>query len=271
MNKKTIYLFLCGISLISAIAVGYYAFLTSLKPTITAQEKINTVPSTGKEYITKTGKTFIIEETHPNGESLSTITVTGKGFLEAPVITFEKNKLERVFLSDLNMDGFEELYIVTQSAGSGSYGDVTAIISDQDMTLSKVDLPEVAPEEKLPGGLFEGYEGHDSYSIRDNFLVRSFALYNATDTNSTPTGAKGDVEYVLFKDGDTFSFKIVSGDQSTTTDIVAPPSEGLTRVASTASTTDKKISQGTSTVSSSTPSGKTNAPLTTTASGKKSY
>jgi hypothetical protein len=47
---------------------------------ISCSHNANASPEAPKEYRTKTGKTIIISETHPVGQSLSTIEISTKGF-----------------------------------------------------------------------------------------------------------------------------------------------------------------------------------------------
>jgi hypothetical protein len=86
---------------------------------------VNTSTEAPKAYKTKTGKTIIISETHPVGRSLSTIEISTKGFEHNYADTFEdKDPISDVFVADLDGNGFDEIYIITTSAGSGSYGTV---------------------------------------------------------------------------------------------------------------------------------------------------
>ena len=67
-----------------------------------------------KEYRTKTGKTIIILETHPVGQSLSTIEVRTEGFEHNFGEVFEdRDPVTDVFTTDLDGNGFDEIYIVT--------------------------------------------------------------------------------------------------------------------------------------------------------------
>jgi hypothetical protein len=155
----------------------------------------NTSPDAPKEYRTKTGKTIIISETHPVGRSLSTIRISTKGFEHNYAEVFEnKDSISNVFIADLDGNGFDEIYIITTSAGSGSYGTVLGFASNKDKSLSMINFPEIRKgNEDL-----EGYMGHDTFKIEDRKLIRIFPIYNRGDTNSNPTGGKRMLVYGLY-------------------------------------------------------------------------
>ncbi|MEI7662000.1 MAG: porin family protein [Bacteroidota bacterium] len=58
----------------------------------------------------------------------------------------------------------------------GSYGNVIAVSSNKDKTLSMITFPGVTANDLKKGADFEGYEGHDLYEIKDNSLVRTFPV-----------------------------------------------------------------------------------------------
>jgi hypothetical protein len=129
-----------------------------------------------KEYKTKTGKIIMITETHPQGASLSNITVAIKGVRGSVVPFTDVDPINKVLVADLDKDGYSELYIITLNAGSGSYGNVIGLASNKDKSLSMITFPEVSENDLKKGAKFEGYNGHDVYEIKDNFLVRTFPV-----------------------------------------------------------------------------------------------
>ena len=75
----------------------------------------NISPDVSKEYKTKTGKTIIISETHPVGQSLSTIEISTKGFEYDDAQTYEdRDPISDVFVADLDGNGFDEIYVITR-------------------------------------------------------------------------------------------------------------------------------------------------------------
>lgn len=147
------------------------------------------------EYKTKTGKTIIISEIHPVGQSLSTIEVSTKDFEHNyPEIYQDRDPISDVFVADLDGNGFDEIYIITISAGSGSYGTVLGFASNKDKSLSMINFPEIQKGDEN----FEGYMGHDTFKIENQKLVRIFPIYNQGDTNQNPTGDTRKLVYGLY-------------------------------------------------------------------------
>ena len=148
-----------------------------------------------KEYKTKTGKTIIISVTHPVGQSLSTIEISTKGFKHNyPEIYEDRDPISDVFIGDLDGNGFDEIYIITTSVGSGSYGTVLGFASNKDKSLSMINFPEIQEGDDN----FEGYMGHDTFKIENQKLVRIFPIYNKGDTNQNPTGGTRKLVYGLY-------------------------------------------------------------------------
>ena len=147
------------------------------------------------EYKTKTGKTIIISETHPAGQSLSTIEVSTKDFEHNyPEIYEDRYPISDVFIADLDGNGFDEIYIITTSAGSGSYGAVLGFASNKNKSLSMINFPGIQERDEN----FEGYMGHDTFKIEDQKLVRTFPIYNEGDTNQNPTAGTRKLVYGLY-------------------------------------------------------------------------
>jgi len=148
-----------------------------------------------KEFKTRTGKTIMISETHPVGQSLSTIKISTKDFeYNYSEIYRDRDPISDIFLSDLDGNGFDEIYIIMTSAGSGSYGTVLGFASNKDKSLSMINFPEVQEGDNN----FKGYMGHDNFKIEERKLVRIFPIYNQGDTNQNPTGGKRKLVYGLY-------------------------------------------------------------------------
>ena len=147
-----------------------------------------------KAYRTKTGKTIIVSETHPAGQSLATIEVRTEGFEHNFGEVFEdQDPISDVLVADLDGNGFDEIYIVTTAAGSGSYGTVLGFASNKDKSLSMIHFPEVRERDAH----FEGYMGHDTFDIAGRKLIRIFPVYKTGDTNENPTGGRRKLTYAL--------------------------------------------------------------------------
>jgi len=162
---------------------------------VSLAEAKDTSSDAPKEYKTKTGKTIIIAVIHPVGRSLSTIEINTKDFEHNyPEIYEDRDPISDVFVADLDGNGFDEIYIITTSAGSGSYGTVLGFASNKDKSLSKINFPEIQEGDEN----FEGYMGHDTFKIENQKLVRTFPIYNKGDTNQNPTGGTRKLVYGLY-------------------------------------------------------------------------
>ena len=148
-----------------------------------------------REYRTRTGKTIIITVTHPLGQSLCTIQVNTRNFEHNyPEIYEDRDPISDVFVDDLDGNGFDEIYIITTSAGSGSYGTVLGFASNKDKSLSMINFPAIQEGSKN----FEGYMGHDKFRIENHKLVRMFPIYDKGDTQQNPTGGTRKLVYGLY-------------------------------------------------------------------------
>ncbi|MBK0401968.1 PliI family lysozyme inhibitor of I-type lysozyme [Adhaeribacter sp. BT258] len=139
-----------------------------------------------------------------------TVNAYGKGSLQQVSIepgglsaTNREEKLEtepvvNAETGDLNADGFPELLIYTQSAGSGSYGKVIAFSVNNGKSMSRVTFPEIADNATLK----KGYGGHDKFTVVNNALTQEFPLYNEGDVNGKPSEMKRVITYKL-KNGET--------------------------------------------------------------------
>lgn len=226
--KKGIYFLL----LLTTIGMGAYTLFfasTSNQAKIQAETKTATMTPVAtttqqeenakksKTFTTKTGNTITVKETNPAGESLSTLEISITGFASSSPIILEKNKLTDAFLVDINNDGYDELVIVTTAAGSGSYGDISVLTTKNKFEL--VTIPQIKEEDTKKGGLFEGYQGHDSFIANNNKLIREFPIYLTTDTNDNPTGGKRTLVYTLTEKNSIFSMTIQKEKLSATTTI----------------------------------------------------
>ena len=96
-------------------------------------------------------------------------------------------------MTDLDANGWPEIYVYVTSAGSGSYGSLVAYGVNNGKSVSPIYLP---PMEDTPGSV-EGYMGHDKFSVLNNRLIRRFPVYAETDTNAAPSGGTRQLQYRL--------------------------------------------------------------------------
>lgn len=148
-----------------------------------------------RELKTKTGKIILIKEMHPDGASISRMQIQTKGFkIDQTIEVGNIDPVVKVQLGDLDYNGFEELYIFTQAAGSGGAGEFYVYASDKDKKLVGIRTPA---ESDSTITKMKGYMGHDSYSINKDTLIRTFPLYKAKDKNNKPTGGTERIYYQL--------------------------------------------------------------------------
>jgi hypothetical protein len=170
----------------------------------------NTSPGVTKAYKTKTGKSITISETHLVGQSLSTIEISTRDLAHHFQETYEdRDPISDVFVADIDGNGFDEIYIITTSAGSGSYGTVLGLASNKDKSLSMIHFPEIEDGDVN----FEGYMGHDTLRIEGQKLVRIFPIYNQGDTNIKPTGGIRKLVYGLYPGEAMWQLKIEKSEQ----------------------------------------------------------
>ena len=162
--------------------------------------------SNSKEYKTETGKIFFVIEKHPNGQSLSNIVITSSGFAYNLNETIEdSDPIKEAIDADLDSNGFDELYIITVSSGSGSYGSILAFASNRDISVSMINFSGVQGGDTY----FKGYMGHDSFSLIDQKLIRAFPIYLPADKQNKPSGGMRTLTYGLYPGEAMWQLKIV--------------------------------------------------------------
>lgn len=162
------------------------------------------------EYKTKSGKGFQVISRKLN-QSLTDILILGIGFENSrdTVKFMESEPFNTAFLADLNNDGFEELYIITKSSGSGSYMNIHGVASNRDKSYSNIAIQTISEKDLKEGKDFFGYMGHDKITAEKDALVREFPVYKQGDTNNNPTGGNKKVFYKLIAGENSYQLKVV--------------------------------------------------------------
>jgi hypothetical protein len=154
-------------------------------------------PVTEKKFEGK-GITYIVREDKSLGVSVSRITVIATDSTHTDSLNLgDKDPVQTGMLADLDENKQDELYLVTTSAGSGSYAHISGFMRDEQNKLVAIAIPEVTPEDQTQGRRFEGYMGHDTLYIHKNKLVRKFPKYKPGDSNDKPTGGNREIHYSL--------------------------------------------------------------------------
>jgi hypothetical protein len=139
------------------------------------------------------GVTFQVES--PNEGSINQVTVRAMSgdelFAEEGMDA--NGTISGVEVEDLNADGYPEIYVYVNSAGSGSYGSVIAYASNRNRSISPIYLPPLDDYPKAS----TGYMGHDTFAVGEGRLLRRFPIYRQGDANAAPTGGTRQVQYRL--------------------------------------------------------------------------
>lgn len=154
-----------------------------------------------QQIILKSGTVILIKETHPIGMTLSDIVLQVKD-RDDSILFKDADPLHTVLHADLNADGSEEILLHTTAAGSGAYGQIRGVTVEGDSVFREIRFPETDPQREI----FQGYMGHDVFSIQSNTLNRVFPVYLPTDGNGQPTGGSRMIRYELLKKGKNFVF-----------------------------------------------------------------
>lgn len=171
-------------------------------------------PPVTKEYSTQSGRIWSVTQ-NQLGESLSRVKIEPRGFTEdnQPVEFGEIDPVIDIFQADLDKNGFEELYLITQAVGSGSYSTVYGLNSNNDKSVSEIYFEGATPYNSKPGEPYEGYMGHDKFEIVDSILVNTIPVFKEGDSNDNPTGGKRKVYYALIKGEASFQLKPIRSEQ----------------------------------------------------------
>ncbi len=126
----------------------------------------------------------------------NTLTVFTFGLAEREyneTFSIEGEEVINAEVEDINSDGSPELFIYTQSIGSGSYGNVYAFSVNNKKSMSQVYFQPTAENNKIN----QGYMGHDEFSLVENTLGQRFPIYKKSDANAEPTGGTRQISYKL--------------------------------------------------------------------------
>lgn len=169
----------------------YTSFLAAIALAATFSNSAQAEPVRAQKALL--GVTFRVDS--PNDSSLNQVTVhasTSEGSL-GQMQAEADGTVTAVEVDDLNADGFPEVYIFVTSAGSGSYGSIIAYASNRNESLSEIYLPPIDDSPEIS----QGYMGHDTFSLGDGVLVRSFPVYRDGDNNADPGDGIRQIDYTL--------------------------------------------------------------------------
>ncbi|MCX2979847.1 hypothetical protein EYC98_03105 [Halieaceae bacterium IMCC14734] len=139
------------------------------------------------------GVTFQVESPHDSSINQVIVRANMSGDSLGQMQAEADGTITNVEIEDLNADGYPEIYIYVNSAGSGSYGSLIAYASNRNKSLSEVYLPSIEDSPEIS----RGYMGHDEFFVGEGTFVRRFPLYQNGDTNSKSTGGTRQIQYKL--------------------------------------------------------------------------
>jgi hypothetical protein len=180
------------------VVILNFACQNSQKHSSENKKSVGTAIST-TEYQTASGKKLLVHVDYSIGTSICKVEVETEGFDNGDT----KHKLgaidpiKEIFLADLDNNGFEEIYLITQSAGSGSYSNIYGIASNKDKSATPVYVRPISEKQLEKGGLFEGFMGHNKIYLKREKIFNSFPVYLKGDSNAKPTGGNRKIEYRL--------------------------------------------------------------------------
>jgi hypothetical protein len=171
--------------------------------------KIDTTEIIKKELKTANGKLFTIIESKPT-YSMSNYLITGAGFenSEDTIKFYNMNPMTATLLSDINKDGFDELYIITKTTGDERFMDLMAFTSGKENNFREIIVEPVEPEDVKNDKMFDGYMGHDSIYIDGSGIIREFPVYPSSTYEKDKDQARRKIIYNLYPEGDKFKLDV---------------------------------------------------------------
>lgn len=138
---------------------------------------------------------IVFRVTSANNSSLNKLRIVPSGRLKdvQPIEREVDGTVVGAEVADLDGDGWPEIYVYVQSAGSGSYGTVVGHAVNRGQSLTPIFMPELADDPKASAG----YMGHDSFQVVERWLVRRFPIYRQGDLNAAPSGGTRQLQYRL--------------------------------------------------------------------------
>jgi len=152
----------------------------------------------GTVFKTSTGKSIELI-TDQKSSSLNDLKIIPLDFVNTKdtLIIEDCDPLQNSWIQDLDQNGFDELYLITASAGSGSYATIYGYASNQDLSMTPIYVPEISEIDLLADGDYYGYMGHDSIYVANNKIYRKYPVYKEGDPNCCPSGGDKTLSYTL--------------------------------------------------------------------------
>ena len=162
-------------------------------PATPAESPPQAAPVTFDQTLELGGISFRVVAVGDGSVRSLTITPSGLEGDNTPVTRETDGAVTGAEIGDLNADGSPEIYVYTNSAGSGSYGSLVAYAANNRKSLSEIYLPPVTDD----AAAGKGYMGHDEFTLGEGALLRRFPVYKEGDTNAQATGGSRQLQYEL--------------------------------------------------------------------------
>lgn len=153
-------------------------------------EGVDTVTSYRRD-ITQGLTHYQIRTTGEGSMRLLTVHASQNGQLLASLRDTLDGEVQEAALLPLKADAASALLVFVQGAGSGSYGQVYGY------TLAGRNLQRLPALPELMGPASRGYQGHDTFRVVGQEVLRSFPIYAPADANCCPSGGQRTVHYAL--------------------------------------------------------------------------
>ncbi len=133
-----------------------------------------------------------VPEDEPASVGSYTIVISAAGKEVQRIASNRDGTVIQMWIVDLARDGITDIVVWTQSTGSGSYGVLDLYQHTKGKFISM-------PMHDLEESHLIGYNGHDTYTIENDKILRAFPVYEEGDVNAEPTGGVRKLEYDLQK------------------------------------------------------------------------
>jgi hypothetical protein len=133
---------------------------------------------------------FLVQTTGEGAQQQLSLHTEKKGRTLATTTQQLEGRVSDVVVTNLNQNDFPELLIFVSDAGSGSYGQLLGF-EYQNQGRRAVTLPG------LGGPAAKGYQGHDTFEVVGQQVLRHFPVYQEEDANCCPSGGTRTIHYQL--------------------------------------------------------------------------
>jgi hypothetical protein len=140
----------------------------------------------------------------------NSVTVSVIGFSNSAQrdATFDiKGILKGAAVDDFNNDGFPDLVLQIYKGKDAEMGSIIGIASEKNESIRPIYFPDILDDAKLR----TGYKGNDKFMLIEGTLMRSFPVFDTTDTSAAkPLGIVRHIQYrVITAENNMLKFKVL--------------------------------------------------------------